>query len=561
MKNRFGRRFISHKEFLDYGSDVGLFTDYPPWRLLEFLERHGILTPVARIRFPPEVARHWMKERNPEEDVPEPIEGDTPRLQAASTLHNEIFSDRWSNAAVFGERIHPLDEIAPEHEPFVQTAFCTSAFVSWEEFRTVVLLRDGDEIHDGGDNTRTCYHYWQIFPLAAFLRSGASILYDLNDQALFHELREFRISDAARNSIYVSLNLEARHDLSKIIERASLFNAVAYFEAYRQNALQRHVHNFDPATHRLPLHLSRQYRRRCRALARETLARFGVNPGEILQFIKFQCELWCTAKDRSPAKVADEYRRNIESTISLYRLVTRSSGDRIIAAVGHEGGYFKPILKVIFPHWLDEQRDLAERSLRSWILPAMAGLPVPFAVTDQDITEFCDWIEQERLFQLYWHFKRLLDLGFGDAPIARSATASEAVSYANTVELMANAVLEGRGYPPRGSTLMTKVRKIVSARSPALAQLLLRFKGRTRTDDSTLNRRLAQIDQIRQGGALAPVARLLLKLIVIRNEGSHLGLNGLDRKAIYELLGALVQASLLIWKAQCSSASSKTKRG
>ena len=550
MKNRFGRRFISDKELLDYASDAGLFTDYPPRRLLEFLERHGILAPVARIRFPPEVARRWMRERNPQEDVPEPIEGDTPRLQAASTLHAEIFNDRWSNADIFGERSHLLDVIAPEHAPFVQTAFDTATFVPWDDFRAVVFLRDGDEINDGGENTRTCYHYWQIFPLAAFLRSGANILYDLNDHAVFHDLRQLRISDSARGSVYVSINLEARHELSKIMERASLFNAVAYFEAYRLNALQRHVHNFDPATHRLPLHLSRQYRRRCRALAHETLARFGVNPGQILQFIKFQCELWCTAKDRSPAKVADEYRRNIESTINLYRQVTRASPDKITAAVGLEGGYFKPILKVIFPDWLDEQRDLAERSLKSWILPSMASLPAPFAVTDQDITEFCDWIEQKSLFQLYWHFKRLLDLGFGDAPIARSATAAEAVSFANTVELMANAVLEGRGHPPRGSTLAPKVQNIVGATSPTLTKLLQQFIGLTRTNKSTLKQRLAQIDQIRQGGALAPVARMLLKLLVIRNEGSHLGLTGLDRRAIYELLGALVQASLLIWKAR-----------
>ncbi len=52
MKSRFGRRYISDKEFLDYARDLDLFTDQPSQRLLEFLERHGILTPVARIRFP-----------------------------------------------------------------------------------------------------------------------------------------------------------------------------------------------------------------------------------------------------------------------------------------------------------------------------------------------------------------------------------------------------------------------------------------------------------------------------------------------------------------------------
>ena len=72
----------------------------------------------------------------------------------------------------------------------------------------------------------------------------------------------------------------------------------------------------------------------------------------------------------------------------------------------------------------------------------------------------------------------------------------------------------------------------------------------TRTNRSTLNRRLAQIGRIKQGGPFAPILRALLKLVVIRNEGSHLGLGGLDRKAIYGLLEALVQASILIWMAR-----------
>jgi hypothetical protein len=48
---------MSDREFLDYASDLNLLTDYPSSSLLEFTEKHGILTPIARIRFPPEIAR------------------------------------------------------------------------------------------------------------------------------------------------------------------------------------------------------------------------------------------------------------------------------------------------------------------------------------------------------------------------------------------------------------------------------------------------------------------------------------------------------------------------
>ena len=113
---------------------------------------------------------------------------------------------------------------------------------------------------------------------------------------------------------------------------------------------------------------------------------------------------------------------------------------------------------------------------------------------------------------------------------------------------MVNAIIQARGRSPRGHTLAPKVRDILSPHVPQLAQLLLDFKGLTNTNKSTLKRRLAQIDRIKQGGLHAPVLRVLLKLIVIRNEGSHLGLAVFNRAEIYPLLEALVQSSLILWK-------------
>lgn len=550
LKNRFGRRYMSHKEFLDYAKDLDLLIDHPSSGLLEFTEKHGILIPVARIRFPPEIARRWHKERYPKEDIPYEIEGETPRLEAANDLRNATYNNFWGKPDIYGEQMHPLDEITSEHSPFVQTTFDKKEFVPWKEFRAVIGVQDGKEFGDGGDSVRTCYHYWQVFALAAFLRSGVTILYDLSDEALFHELWKLNISDSSRGKLQASINLEARHELSRIMENRALFDAVAYFEAYRHNALQKHVHKFDRKTGRLSITLSREYRRREKEIARETLDRFALKPRHILEFIKFQCDLWHTATQRSPANLVEEYRQNIASTVDLYRFVTRATAADVIEAVGLRGGRYKPILKVIFPDWLDEQRDLAERSLKGWIVPSMTSLPPPFSISDQDIVDFCDWIEQNGLFQLYWHFKRLMDIGRSDDSISRSATAAEAVGFANTVELLVNAVLAGRKQSARGHTLLPKIKTILSTGSPQLVQLIDQHKKLTHTNKSTLKTRIAQIDRLKKGGAHAPVMRAILKLVVIRNEGSHLGLTGFDREAIYALLEALIRATLIIWKAR-----------
>ncbi|MGE0683495.1 MAG: hypothetical protein AB7P69_21665 [Candidatus Binatia bacterium] len=550
MKNRFGRRYISDTEFLDYAADLDLLVDHPSVHLLEFTEKYGILMPVARVRFPPEIVRRWHKDRYPQESGPYGIEDDTPRLDAATTLHNEIYSSLWSESDIYGERTHLLDDIAPEYAPFIQTTLEKNDFVPWSEFRVVIALRDGKEIGDAGQGTRTCYHYWQIFALASFLRSGATILYDLADPDLFRELRSFKITDASRAKLRTSFNLEARQELKAILEQQTMFDAVGYFEAYRRNALHKHAYNCDSTTERLPLSLSREYRKRERVLARETLQRFKLTSNQVLEFIKFQCDLWVTAKQRGPANVAEEYSRNIESTIDLYQLVSRDSFADVVTKVGKAGGYFKPILKVIFPSWMEEQRDLAERSLKSWIVPSMASLPPPFSVSGQDVVNFCEWIEQHGLLQLYWHFKRLLDIGFADHAIARSAIAAEAVAFANTAEVLANDIMRGRKQVPRGEVLSSKVKFILGNGSPSLVALLEKHGKLTRTKKSTLKTRVAQIDHLKKGGANAPVLRALLKLIVIRNEGSHLGLSGFDRKEIYDLLEAMIRATLILWKSR-----------
>src|SRR3546814_9289716 len=84
------------------------------------------------MRFPPECVRRWYLERYPSEIAPGPVEGDTPRLQAASHLYNLVFNNLWQDAHVGDEGAHPLDEIAPDHAPFVQTEFTPQSFRSEE---------------------------------------------------------------------------------------------------------------------------------------------------------------------------------------------------------------------------------------------------------------------------------------------------------------------------------------------------------------------------------------------------------------------------------------------
>ena len=81
----------------------------------------------------------------------------------------------------------------------------------------------------------------------------------------------------------------------------------------------------------------------------------------------------------------------------MHRLVTKTATRKVVDRVGRRG-HFRPILEVIFPDWIDEQRDLAIRSLKGWADANLANLPAPFPVTEAEIAEFCVWLEAAGLY-------------------------------------------------------------------------------------------------------------------------------------------------------------------
>ena len=418
-KNRFGKRFIRLRELCDYAFDLDLCTSPPAARLMEFLETHGLLTPVRRIQLPPEILRRFTKDEYPDLPVIDPIEPDGPRLDAATELLNVLNSNRWADASIFGESVHVLDAIAPEHAPFVQTEFPPECLSPWREHRIHLYDTDSGPVYssDQGD-TPAFYHYWQIFWLAAILRSGLHIYYPLDDRALEQQIwcGELPIEEM-RARTHQSLNVEAYRELRELRDYQEHFEATGYYQAYLYNAFQIYAQHHD-AHGRIPNQQWRQYLRRQRQIARDTLSDSGLDEADIIEFIGQQCEWWDNAHRVGPAAVAEEYKRNINISIGFLRAATDIDPRRIVQSVGRRTGHFKPTLEVIFPDWTEEQRDLTIRSLKRWADDDLATLPAPFPFTETELNEFCDWLEDRGLFQFYWHFRRLVDLERRDDPVA-----------------------------------------------------------------------------------------------------------------------------------------------
>ena len=551
-KNRFGKRFIRLQELRNYVVDLDLSRHPPDEGMLQFFEKHDLLTPVCRIRMPPEIVRRLHQLRHHDDDLIDPVEPDGPRLDATVELLNAINMNRWNQARTHGESTHVLDALISTHVPFVQTEFSAASFEPWDSHRVKLYdrpqgaLYSSNRVHAPG-----FYHYWQVFWLAALLRSGLHVYYPLGDRHLETGiLRGDFPTDAFRESSYLSLNFEAFRELKALRQYERHFEAVGYFEAYSHNALQLFARHRD--THgRLPQRYWHQYVRREREIARKTLCEYRFNDADLIAFISQQCEWWDNADRIGPTKVAQEYQRNIASSIELLRGATGTDGKTVVTRVGRRTIHFKPTLKVIFPDWEDEQRDLTIRSLNTWADEELKRLPSPFPCSKADLHKFCDWLEDRGLFQYYWHFQRLVELDRRDDPVHRAVSTSEVVGLATLCEQICNQVMIDRNLLPRGKTLFPKLCQIFAAPGPIdLNPYFNRHRKLTNTNNQSLPQRLAQISRIRTGGQHSPVLRAMLAFIAIRNEGTHLGLLQFDYPRVVELIRKLATASLMIWKAR-----------
>ena len=550
-KNMFGRRFISPKNLSDYVVDLDLDPHAPTESFLEFLEREGLLTPVRRLCFPTEVVRRIRDDPRRSQQVVEPVEPDGERLDAAVSLLDRV--DRWSNARVFGETEHPLDTLDQTHRPFIRNDFPTTAFTPWKDRRVKLYETDRGPVYASHmQASPSFYHYWQIFSLAAILRSGVHVWFPLDEGEIFTRiLREGVVSrDGLGGRVQQSVNLEAYHELKSLRKHAVHFEAVGYFVAYTHNALQT-FQSYRDDLGRIPARPWKKYLAREHAIAQDALRLEGLHEDDLISFIGEQCKWWDNARRVGPAALADEYKRNIRATIMCLKAATGLNAEDIVQRVGRKTGHFKPTLKVIFPDWVEEQRDLTLRSLKQWIDEDFAALPSPFPYSASDLNEFCDWLEERGLYQFYWHFKRIVDLQRSNDPVDHAASSAEVVSFATLCEMISNEVLRDRRSQPRGDTLSRKLKKIFNSNGPVdLCMFFDRYYKLTSTNKQSLSQRLAQIARIKAGGPYNLAVRTLLSIWDIRYEGAHLGLLNLDQVKIIEMIRILSLASLLLWKAR-----------
>ena len=171
--------------------------------------------------------------------------------------------------------------------------------------------------------------------------------------------------------------------------------------------------------------------------AEEAQRRHDVKLDDLLAAISFLAERWSYWQSLERPAVTRAYKSILFHAVRLTCLIGDLSYKQLRDQIGRVGGWFKPILDVIWRDWKEEQRARARATLLSFnrddaILPA--------DVTEALIDEFLSFLEDRNLHSFYWRLSSFNHHTFKGNDYALEAMRADLQGMALVVEHLAEAL-------------------------------------------------------------------------------------------------------------------------
>src|SRR6266481_3595067 len=358
------RRFMKASEFVRELDSLRAFrSQYVGTGLLESLEAARLLFPRVRIRFPDPVARRfWLLTH---EDMPRqlkhPIEPDGPRWDAAIDFDRALH--RLENSIAYGLTTHPLDDPEPHFLEFIQKP-AEAAFEPKLGMR-VDVSNEVETTLFVDINFEDYYCTWQLLLAAEVADAGVHMRLNLGDEdtwrAAHESLDDGRIPKGAGYSVNF-LPVRAARDFTKH-ERA--LDAVIWFSEERWRALRDIIKGQGGGRFRLNAAQSGQYEQATQAIVAKSAERFGIGVDDLIAMIRVMAKRWSDWKREGRPLIADAYEAVLEEAVILARRVGKLSFGELRDRVGSVGGWFKPILEVIWPDWAEQEKERVRLTLKA----------------------------------------------------------------------------------------------------------------------------------------------------------------------------------------------------
>jgi len=383
-------RYLDVRAFCREVKKLKACTTYVSPSVLERLERQRSLVPKLRLRYPDEIERRWWAEAHPNDIVAGPIEPDGPRWDDACALETARQAERWhSDPSQF---VHPLDAPEPRFRRFVQRPK-RRKFIPWRDYRVDVGDSQEGPLYTS-DTAVTYYSAWQILLFAEVVNMGVLLHLNL-------ELTDPRPSPEAMQAAPSVVPFEPLHAMGDFKKHEHALDGIIWFAEEAQRGYM-YATRHDHSRRMLTQDEADEIMRTRLWAAKEARRRHGISYKALLDATKFLCERWAHWNGEGRPLIAGAYKSVLADAVRLCQLTRGVDYAEIRREIGRAGGYFKPILDVIWEHWEAERRADTRRILASYRKPnALLGAEFSDALIDR----FLDFLEKNSLHGFYWRLE------------------------------------------------------------------------------------------------------------------------------------------------------------
>jgi hypothetical protein len=391
--------------------------------LLESLEETGLLFPRIRIRYPDTVARRFWLETHSRQ-LRYAIEPDGLGWEFAVELSNRLH--RWRNHTVYGASSHPLDDLEPRFAEFVQRP-SAMAFEAWQDMR-VDVSNEVETLLFDGHNFESYYSTWLLLQAAEVADAGIHFRLNLANEAVAR-----RADEAIRNGTAPadnpSFNLMPVHVVRDFVKHENGLNAVVWYAEESDRALMEIVKAQGGGRFQLSKEQHERYGAESDEAAQNSARRHGIGIDDLVSLCRFLSARWFDWDHDGRPLVAEAYKDMLGKTVQMIRQIGGLTFEEVRDRVGNVGGWFKPILDVIWPSWTEQETDRLRLTLRASISSRnIEGL------SEADVDAFASFLAKEGLEAFFWRLKSFEDHVFRGNEFALEGMKSDLQGMAVAVE-------------------------------------------------------------------------------------------------------------------------------
>jgi hypothetical protein len=386
-------RFMTASTFLTELGKLRAFRgQYMGAGLLESLEVAGLLHPRLRIRYPDPIVRRFWQSSSPEMPrvMKQPVEPDGARWDDARKFDRAV--DRNQNWIVYGLAPHPLDDPEPRFAQFIQRP-ALEAFVPQRDRRVDISNNVEDTLFT--DNYDDRYSTWQLLLAAEQADAGVHLRIMMDGEQRFCDVHEALDDGRLPAEAGYRINFLPMHAARDFKKHEKTLDAVVWFAEERSRALNN-ILKGQGGRFRLSAEQNAQYEEDSQRLGVAACDRFDVATENLVALIRYFAERWSEWTHEGRPLIAGAYKEFVGVTVRLARRCGGLSFGQLRDRVGAVGGWFKPVLDLMWPDWAQEEKERVRLTLQASLARRTTS------ITEADITAFVAFLASEGLEAFFW---------------------------------------------------------------------------------------------------------------------------------------------------------------